>query len=983
MSTTADRSTETPDSPQPDTQAVELTVNGSRERVSVPTRQLLVDYIRGDRGLTGTHTGCDDGRCGACTVHVDGKPAKSCMMLAAQADGCQVCTVESLGTPEELSPLQASFKKLHGLQCGYCTPGMLMSAQALIERNPSPTEADVREAIAGNICRCTGYQNIVDSVLDAAATLRGDTYTPPAGLHEHEHETTGWVGKGIAREHDNRLLTGYGHYTADDRPVGTLYCAVLRSPHAHARILSIDTSRALAMPGVEYVLTGEESKATWNPFPPTINLGYVMNTSYALAVDKAVYQGEPIAAIAATDPYIAEDALAAIDVTYEVLTPITTIAQSLEGSVKVYDDWESNVGMDVAFTDGDIDGAFANATHIVEHAFHHHRYTAAPMEARCTLADYDRGSATLRIDMSTQSAHQCRTLFAQMLGMPEANIQVVAKDVGGGFGIKLQIYDDVLPVMLALKTGRPVLWQETRAENFLSGIHARDYDADLQLALDADGKILGLKADWIGDSGCDGANRAHGIGQIHVAMFYGSGNYKVPAYQARGRGVVTNKAPYGPYRGYGKDVANQSIERLIEAAAKQTGIEANELRRRNFIQPDEFPYEILTGPIYDSGDYPELLRMAEEAMGHDTFPERQAAALAEGRYIGLGYAMMLEPAGGSVPNSVFNGNETATLRMMPQGDFVLLTGMQDIGQGITTAYAQVVADELHVDPDKIRVVCGDTDKVPYGLGAWSSRGGAFGISSSVEVARALHEKLRKIAANMLGCDPFDLEPHEGGGGGFDGPGGASLSYGEIGNGVHLWPGPIATVPKGVMANLEETVTWQSKMVRWIPTDTGSLSIYTNHSSGCFAVEVEVDIETGQITVGKLYVAHDCGKVVNPTIVNGQVHGGAVQGLGAILNEELRYDEHGNLLNTSLWTYMVPQAPDTPRIDVGHLESPSPFTTIGTKGMGEGGPVGVPPAVMNAVENALAPLGVELTETPLSPDRMIRMIAAGNAKGAPA
>jgi carbon-monoxide dehydrogenase large subunit len=368
--------------------------------------------------------------------------------------------------------------------------------------------------------------------------------------------------------------------------------------------------------------------------------------------------------------------------------------------------------------------------------------------------------------------------------------------------------------------------------------------------------------------------------------------------------------------------------------------------------------------------------MAEEAMGHTAFAERQAEALQRGKYIGIGYAMMLEPAGGSVPNSVFNGNETATLRMMPEGDFLLLTGMQDIGQGIETAYAQVVADEMHVDPDRIRVVCGDTDKVPYGLGAWSSRGAAFGISSSVEVARALHRKLRLIAANMLGCEPFDLEPSHGG---FDGPGGTSIDYRTIGNGVHLWPGPIATVPKGVMPNLEETYTWQSKMVRWVPNHAGSLSIYTNHSSGCFAVEVEVDVETGVTKLTRVYVAHDCGKVVNPTIVNGQVHGGVVQGIGAILDEELRYDDQGNLLNTSLWTYMVPQAVDLPRIDVGHLESPSPFTAIGTKGMGEGGPVGIPAAVMNAVENALAPLGVELTQTPLSPDRMLKMIAAAGTE----
>ncbi len=948
------------------------TVNGNRVAIDVDARTLLVDFVRTDLALTGTHIGCDDGRCGACTVLLDDAPVKSCLMLARQAEGRAITTVEG-HQGDTWALLRENFIRHHGLQCGYCTSGMLAAARALLERNPDPDADAVRHALAGNLCRCTGYQHIVEAVLATAAALRGE----PAPLTDAAAPggNARWVGQSVARSQDMRLLSGRGRYSADVLPRGTLHAAILRSPHAHARIARIDTSRARALPGVIAVLTGAEASTMARPLPPTIDIAMRLNESHAIAVDRVRYHGEPVAAIAALDAYIAEDALALIEVDYELLPALTGMDLALAPDApRLYDDWPDNRCLEWNFSAGDPHAALGRAEHRVSARIPHHRYTGVPLEGRVALADYDTLENRLTVTMSTQSTHVSRTLLAQVLEIPEGRIQVLSNDVGGGFGIKLQVDAEVIPCLLSKHTGRPVLWSETRAENLMSGIHARDYVWEIEGGFDADGRLLGLVATLAGDCGCDGTNRAAGAGQYLVGAFYLPGNYEVPSYACSVTGVVTNKAPSGAYRGYGKDIANYGIERFMAIAARQIGIDSNDLRRRNLIAPDTFPHPIITGPIYDSGDFPRLLKMAETAIDVGAFRARQTAARADGRYLGLGFAMMLEPSGGAVPNCIFNGYETATVKMMPEGDFVLLSGMQDIGQGIETTLAQVIADEFMIAPADVNIVFGETHGVPYGLGAWSSRGASFGVSAAVEAARKLALKLRQIAAHMLEVAPHDVE--------FDDHGvavkGAPFrrkSFREIGNAVYLWPGPLLSVPAGVEPNLEATYTWTNPIARWEPDALGTLSIYTTHPSGCFAVVCEVDIETGKITIERLYVAHDCGTVINPRIVEGQLVGGCVQGLGAVLNEELRYDDDGHLLNRGFWDYLIPQAADVPAIEIEHLVSPSPNTALGSKGMGEGGPVGVPPAVVAALEDALAPFRITVDELPLTPERVLALIDA--------
>jgi carbon-monoxide dehydrogenase large subunit len=400
-----------------------------------------------------------------------------------------------------------------------------------------------------------------------------------------------------------------------------------------------------------------------------------------------------------------------------------------------------------------------------------------------------------------------------------------------------------------------------------------------------------------------------------------------------------------------------------------------ELRRRNFIQPDQYPYTIPTGPIYDSGDVPKLLRMAQDALDYDGFRARQAAAREQGRYLGIGFACMTEPSGGAVPNCIFNGYEPAIVRVTPEGGVMVLTGMQEIGQGIETTLAQVVADELSVTPDDVRVIYGDTDTVPYGLGAWSSRGATYSVSSAVMASRKLKEKLLKIGAHLMEVPREDVEL-TGGAVQVSGVPEKRMTLADIGRAVHLWPGPYVTIPEGEEPGLEASAWFTGPMVRWVPDDVGTLSIYTTHPTGVFGAIVEVDADTGRTTVERFVVGHDCGTMINPTVVEGQVAGGVVQGIGGALLEELTYTEDGRLRQRGFRDYLVPTMGDVPPIEVLHLESPSPFTPLGSKGMGEGGAIGSPTAIILAVQDALEPFGVTVRDLPMRPDKVLRLIDAG-------
>lgn len=790
-----------------------------------------------------------------------------------------------------------------------------------------------------------------------------------------------WVGTGVRRKQDNRLLTGRGKFTDDIDLPGQLYCMILRSPYAHAKIVSVDASAALALEGVVAVLTGAEAAQMSEPLPPAIDLATKHPKPYAIAVDKVRYAGEPVAAIAATSRYIAEDALALIDVEYEELPAVTSIEQAMApGAPLLYEEWGTNLQLEYAFANGDIEQAFAEADLVVTDRIPHHRYSGAPMEGRAVLADYNGADNQLTVYCSTQAPHQIRTTIATVVRIPEQNVRVIAPQVGGGFGNKLQADAEVIPVMLSIKACCSVKWAEGRTENLISGVHSRDYYYDIEAAVKSDGTLLGIRHELWGNLGCDGADRAAGNGALLVACGYVPGPYKIQAYASKAFGVVTNKAPYGAYRGYGKDIANYVVERLMDRIARELGMSPVDIRMKNFIQPDEFPFQTITGPLYDSGNYQETMRTALRLIEYEKLRAKQEELRREGRYIGIGIASMTEPSGGSVPNCIFNAYEPATVRVGPNGGVTLLTGSIDIGQGTETTLAQVVADELGLTPDDVRVVSGDTDAVPYGLGSWSSRGATFAVSAAVRAARIVREKILNVAANMMEARADDLDVENGTIFVKDDPSREkTTTIADVAMAVHLFPGPLPVVPEGQQPTLEGTYVWTSPIARWVPDDQGRITLYGTHPSGTFISLVEVDPRTGVVKLLKLAIGHEAGTIINPAILEAQVHGGAVQGMAGALHEHLEYDENGTMVTLDFSDYLVPSAADTCDVVVEDIVCPSPFTELGSKGMGEGGAIPTPAAVANAVVDALAPFGVTNIEIPLHPEKVLEAIRQAQAQ----
>ncbi|MEA2278558.1 MAG: aerobic carbon-monoxide dehydrogenase large subunit [Solirubrobacteraceae bacterium] len=785
------------------------------------------------------------------------------------------------------------------------------------------------------------------------------------------------LGASVKRKEDPKFLTGHGRYTDDINVPGALHLAILRSRHAHARITSIDTSRAKALDGVAIVLTGEEAKEYAGKLATTIDILNKVPETYAIAVGKVRYMGEPVAVVAAVDRYVAEDAVDLIDVQYEVLPAVVTIQDALTPKALLYEEWGDNLQQDWSMSVGDAEAEFAKAAHVFEEDITHSRYTGVPMEARVCLADFNPASRQLTVTCSTQAPSQVRTLIAQTLDMPEHDVRVLAPDVGGGYGTKLQANVEVIPCLVSRALGRPVKWTEDRSENLMAGMHTRDYVCRLKVGLDENHRILAVKADFVGNIGCDGTCQGPGTPAMLVAAAYLPGPYKFPVYETSVKAVVTNKAPYGAYRGYGKDVANYPMERMMQIIASGLGVEPAELRRANFIQRDEFPYQSVAGPLYDSGDFERLTEIALRMIDVDAFRENQRRLREQGRYVGIGIAAMLEPSGAAVFNGVFNGYQPATVRMMPEGGFQILTSHQNIGQGVDTTLPQILANVIDVDLDQVRLVAGDTDATPYGLGPFSSRGATYTVSAVHEASLLLKEKILKIAGNLLETAPEDLEIREGVVSikGVPDPE-RSMSLKQIGNMVHLWPGPYGVVPDGEQPNLEATYTWTSPIVKWVPDEYGRFSLYTTHPTGMFIAQVEVDAQTGQVKLERFVVSHDAGVLINPMIAEGQVVGGVAQGIGGALMESLGYDADGRFASGDLQSYLCPTAMEIPDIEVEHIECPSPFTPLGTKGMGEGGTIPSPAAVANAVEDALAPFGVRVGDLPLTPERVLDLIRKG-------
>ena len=781
-----------------------------------------------------------------------------------------------------------------------------------------------------------------------------------------------WVGRSLLRREDRRLLTGTGQFTADLELPRMLHVAFVRSPLAHAAIRNVDVGKAAGAPGVVLAAAGAELMREVPPAPDaqlslpskwtaTVQHKFLNPAQPLLAHDKVRFVGEAVAVIVADSRYAAEDAAELVELDLDPLPAATDAEGALAaGAPVLHEHLGTNQIGEFAISKGDVTAALAAAPHRIERHFVHHRYAAMPMECRGVVADYDRRADAMTIWSSTQVVHWVRREAAHVLGLPEARVRCVALDVGGGFGVKGHVYpEDLLIPFLARRLGRPVRWIEDRHEHLLCSAHSRDQVHEVAVGFDGDGRILALRDEFTVDCG---AWNTLGAGIAYNTSVHMQGPYKIPNFSSRARIAVTNKVPNSAYRGAGRPEAAFVMERLVDLIAGKLELEPAEIRRRNMIRADEMPYA--TGilyrdgepVVYDSGDYPRALDEALTAIGGlAEFRRRQESARKRGRHLGLGIGCYVEGTG-------VGPFEGATVRLDPGGKLYVASGACPQGQGMETIFAQVVADQWKVTPDDVVLGLADTASIAMGFGTIASRS-TVTLSAAIHHASAkLRDKVFSIAANMLECAPADLELRDGGVG-IVGVPGATVSLAKLAAAAR--PGWDNSRPAGVDAGLEETHYWEPPTVTW--------------SYAVHVAIVEVDRELGRVTVEKYAVAHDCGTVVNPLLLDGQVAGGTAQGLGGILMEELAYDETGQLLTGSLMDYLVPTASDMPDIAMVHLHAPSPLNPLGVKGVGEGGAVAPPAAIANAVCDALAAYGVEINRTPIKPEELVAAIEAGRRR----
>lgn len=775
------------------------------------------------------------------------------------------------------------------------------------------------------------------------------------------------VGARVLRREDPRLLTGAGTYVDDLHPAGLLHVAFVRSTEAHATLSAVDRTEALQVPGVVAILTVEDFADRVQPLRARNSTpSYRECDMPVLAGDRVRMVGEPIAMVVATSRYAAEDGVEAVAVTYEPLPALVTIEQALaEGAPAIHDEAPGNLFNDFELSSGDVASAFERADTVIELELRQQRYGAAAIEGRVVVADA-HGDGTLTVQLSSQTPHLVRTGLAICLGLPETRIRVISPDVGGGFGPKCVLYPEEVALAVGSRMlAAPLKWTSDRTEDLMTTVHGREQVHRVRAAANVDGKVLavaveilasnGAYAPWPFGAGLDSGQAAENV----------CGPYDITAYERRVRAVITNKAPMGPYRGVGRVMACLTIERVMDELATKLGLDRLEIRRRNLVR--EFPYETAAGLVFESGDYLRSIDLLAEAIDWQPVIAENDRLQSEGRYRGIGVACAVEHSAygpqslGSRNMDITPGYDTASLRVEPDGAVRVAVGLHSHGQGHQTTMAQIVADELGIDPIQIEVVYGDTAVVPYGNGTWASRSTVYCGGAAVLAGRDIRAKMLVLAAEMLEVDASDLEIADGTIS-VRGSATRNVSFGEVARRANHEP---HLLPAGVEPGLEATRRYQAP-------DPGSFA------SAMHSAHVEVDPETGAVQVLRYVVVEDCGTIVNPMIVEGQVHGGVAQGIGGALHEHLVYNDSGQLVTTSLMDYLLPSAVEVPSIDVVHLCSPSPNTVGGWKGMGEGGSINAPAAIVSAVNDALRRRGVVANHTPLSPDWVADAIGRADA-----
>ncbi len=776
-------------------------------------------------------------------------------------------------------------------------------------------------------------------------------------------------GASVKRREDPRLITGHGAYTDDMKLPGMAYLAILRSPYGHARIKRIDTSKAQQHPGVLAVYTGADLAGKLNPIPCAwlIPDSDLKTPPYpALASDTVRFTGDGVAMVVASSPYIARDALDLIEVDYEPLPVVTTQEQAAApGAPQLHESAPGNLAFNWKFAGGDVDAAFRDAEVTVKQRFVQQRLIPNAMEPRGAVAQWTPGADEVTLWNTTQNPHIARFLLSVVAGIPENKIRVVARDVGGGFGSKIPFYaGEALTVFAARELGVPVKWIEDRRENYLATIHGRDQITDVELAAKRDGTITGLRVNALSNMGAYLSTAAPGVPTWLFALIV-PGCYTIPAYSCDVKGYFTNTTPTDAYRGAGRPEASFLMERMVDLLAGELHMDPVEVRRKNFIPADAFPYTTVTTLTYDSGNYQQTLDKALEMVDYQGLRQQQQQMRQQGKYLGIGISSYVEvcglapsPAAGAM---CFQGGlwEPATVRVLATGKVIVLTGTSPHGQGEETTFAQLVGEDLGVPVEDVDVIHGDTGAIPMGWGTYGSRSTAVGGTAIKKATIKVLEKAKKLAAHLLEAAPEDIVADHGR---FyvQGSPAKSVTIQDIALQANLgW-----NLPKDMTPGLEESHFHD-------PTNF-------TYPFGTHICVVEVDADTGEVKIRRYVAVDDVGVVINPMIVDGQVHGGVAQGIGQALYEHAIYDEGGNLVTGSMLDYAVPNATQIPNIETARTETPCPHNLTGVKGVGETGTIASSQAVVNAVVDALSPLGIKHIDMPLTPERVWKTIQAAKA-----
>jgi carbon-monoxide dehydrogenase large subunit len=799
--------------------------------------------------------------------------------------------------------------------------------------------------------------------------------------------TTKYVGQRVKRTEDPRLIKGLAHYVDDIRLPDTLHVCFVRSIYPHARIKSIDTSAALAAPGVVAVYTGKDIAGKLGPVPCASALPDLKVPDFRpLAGDKVLFVGHPIAAVVTTDRYAARDAVDLVMVDYEDLPAVVDVEEAAKGGTVIHENFADNIAYKMTAGEGDIDASLGASDRVVKQRILHSRLAPIAMEPRGVLARYFPGEEELTVWSSTQIPHLLRTQLALMIGIPENKLRVITPEVGGGFGSKLNVYgEEALLGWISMQLGKPVKWIETRRENMQATIHGRGQVGYIEIGFKNDGTITGLRYNVFADLGAYHQLLTPAIPTLTGLML--SGAYKIPAIQINITACFTNKMATDAYRGAGRPEATYVVERAMDLVAAELGIDAAEVRRRNFPAANEFPFHTATGLDYDSGDYEAALDKAQQIIGYTKLREEQKKARDEGRLIGIGVSTYVEICAlGPSAAMPAGGWESATVRIEPTGKVTVLTGASPHGQGQETSFAQIAADELGVDLKDVTVIHGDTGIVQYGIGTFGSRATAVGGTAVLIAIQKLKEKAQKIAAHMLQADASRLSFE---GGLYSLPAASAAAAGSSDPVVPVGEAPAGALPEpeteGRTSLTIQEIALAAHIAKDIPPDTepGLSATYFFEPKnftfpfGTHIAVVEVDRDTGDIKFLRYVAVDDCGKVINPLLVDGQLHGGIVQSIGQALYEEVVYDEQGQLVTGTLMDYALPRASHVPNFELDRTETPSPVNPLGVKGVGEAGTIGATPAIVGAVVDALAPFGVKHLDMPIRPESVWKIINSSN------